>query len=195
MTKTTITALLALSAGAHAALIPAEMVTLDEASRVEVEFVSSSAGAGGNLYFLGHDLGGGLLPAVSSDVHDLGRFLFNNHSSDRGERVDLGVLPGGATLHFAYLIVRGVRVAPTGSLFRTDVADDEMYFASEVMPDRDGAGVTRFSIEDIRDPRTSDWDYNDAVFSIAVTPTPVPTPGAAAVGALALGLMARRRRG
>lgn len=184
------------AAAAHAFVIPATLPELDGPSAVSVSFVSSSAGARGSLYFLGYETPGGppaaITPAADSDSNNLGAFLFENKGPTRSNVAGLGVIPGGATLHFAYLVTQGVSVAPTGSLFRTDVAADLNYFGSTDLGMEDGERVWRMGIEDIRDENRSDWDYNDAVFEVRAFP--VPTPGTIALAAAGVGLAAVRRR-
>ncbi|TVQ81556.1 MAG: hypothetical protein EA380_01435 [Phycisphaeraceae bacterium] len=182
----------AVAGSASAAMIPASLVELETESTVTVTFDSSDAGAKGSLYFLGHEQDGSITYATSTDANGLGKWLFSNHGTAPGYSVNLGTLPGGALLHFAYLITNGVSVAPTGSLFRTDVPDDMLYFMSDVVA-ADSSGTTvSYGIEDIRNPSKSDWDYNDVMFSVRVDA--IPGPGAIALAASAVMLAGVRRR-
>lgn len=182
----------AVAGTASAAVIPASLVELDTDSTVTVTFDSSDAGAKGSLYFLGHEQGGSITYATSTDANGLGKWLFSNHGTAPGFSVELGLLPGGALLHFAYLITHGVTNAPTGSLFRTDVPADMQYFMSNVVA-ADASGTTvSYGIEDIRKPSKSDWDYNDVMFTVRVDA--IPGPGAIALAASAMMLAGVRRR-
>ncbi len=182
----------AVASSASAALIPAELPSLDTVSDVTVAFESSNAGARGSLYFLGYEQGGTVTYETSTDAKGLGKWLFSNHGTPSGFSVNLGVLPGGSLLHFAYLITHGVTVAPTGSLFRTDIVADMKHFSSDVVvADRDSMTI-EYGIEDIRNPAKSDWDYNDVMFSVRVDA--IPGPGAIALTACAVMLAGVRRR-
>jgi len=195
MRKTTIIAAvssLALASFASADLNSGQMLTLDQDSDVSVSFITSSAGAKGSLYFLGTESGGAITSAASSDSNALGEFLFSNHGTTSGYSVDIGQFGAGETLHFAYLITNGVSVAPTGELFRSDLSTDLSFFASGSAEAFDGYQVFRFGIEDIRDPNRSDFDYNDVIFDVRVSPA-VPAPGAAALAMIGAGFMVRRR--
>lgn len=182
----------AVAGTASAAVIPASLVELDTDSTVTVRFDSSDAGAKGSLYFLGYEQDGTINYETSTDANGLGKWLFSNHGTAPGFSVNLGLLPGGSMLHFAYLITNGVSVAPTGSLFRTDVAGDMQYFMSDVVAADAGGTTVSYGIEDIRKPSKSDWDYNDVMFSVRVDP--IPGPGAIALAASAVMLAGTRRR-
>jgi len=183
---------------AQASFVRGEPLRLAQRSDVRVRFLGQSAGASGALYFLGSRLGGVVSRAASSDDQGLGRFLFNNHQARRGFETALGVFDAGAVLDFAYLITQGVSVAPTGELFRTDRSEDLPYFAQRTRFKKD-LQRSVVGVEDIRDPRLSDFDFNDVVFEVVARPAGTPAPAGAAVlglgGAVALGLRRRRSEG
>ena len=159
-----------------------------------VAFVSSSAGATGMLYFAGDELGGTLTAPAAAVDPSMGLELFANKGADRGtgDFIELGAFGAGATIHFNYLVTKGVSVAPTGSLFSTRSDHDPAHFVV-LSSSTTGATTTyRVGIEDIRDPNKSDWDYNDIIVDVAVTS--VPTPGATALALAGFGLTLRRRR-
>lgn len=178
---------------ASGAMTTGNPYVLDAMSEVRVEFVSQNAGAKGMLYFLGTENTWGTSYEPSSDAHNLGMSLFSNHGTGAGYGVDLGVFDAGDTIHLAYLITNGVSVLPTGTITRTDVAGDLVYFGMDPSFTRgDGASVTTVRLEDIKNPNHSDWDYNDMVFQIVATP--IPAPSAAAIGGIGLAMLATRRR-
>jgi hypothetical protein len=183
-------ALLAASS-ALATPIVGDPITLDTTSEVSVTFLSSDAGATGSLYFLGSEVHGVTFRSASTDVNDLGMFLFSNHGTTARSTYDLGMFGRDSTLHFAYLITEGVSVAPTGSLFRTDMPGDMGYFLVDAVPGVDGSWLFNVGIEDIRDEHMADWDFNDVIFE--VNTRAVPAPGAAALLAMA-GMCAGARR-
>lgn len=196
MTKNRIITAVAITAAAASAasatMTPAQPFTLDQDSAVAVQFVSQSAGARGNLYFIGFEQEGEMFNAVSSDANELGQFIFQNHGTSAGTTVELGEFGAGSTLHFAYLVTNGAGGAPTGSLFRTDFEADANYFAIGDTRSQEESLFTRLGIEDIRDPQHSDFDYNDLV--VDVRTTPIPAPGSVALAMTALAMIARRRK-
>lgn len=180
-----------------ASMVVGEPIVLGERANVSVRFHSQSATAAGSLYFLGSEKGGVATLATSTDSSGLGIHLFDNHRATRGDQFNLGVFEAGSILNFAHLITDGVPVAPTGSLFRTDIPGDLAYFAQRKEQDEDtGLAVTRVGVEDIRDQRLSDFDFNDLKFDIVRTPaqTPTPTPGNLALFGVGAVMLASRRR-
>lgn len=145
---------------------------------VSISFKSSDAGATGALYFLGAELDGNITYAASTDARDLGQFLFSNKSAQPGVFTSLGLYSAGTRLHFAYFITSGVDVAPTGTLSRSDVESDLLFFGQSDMAFTDGVYSLTFGVEDIKNLQTSDFDYNDAMFTLMITPQSVPSPGA-----------------
>jgi hypothetical protein len=182
---------LAVAGSANAGFRTGQSVTLQEDSNAVVEFISQSAGAKGSLYFLGADTGDSFVTAPSSDENGLGKFLFSNHGTARGTTVDLGNFGAGSTLHFAYLITKGVSVAPTGSLFKSNVLDDVNYFGMEGPSTFERSTTFRLGIEDIRNPKKSDFDYNDVI--VEVRAVAIPTPGTLALATAGLAFVTRRR--
>lgn len=162
---------------------------------VSISFLSQSAGAKGSLYFLGSESAGTITYATSSDSKNLGLFLFSNKGTASGSTVGLGSFDAGVRLHFAYLITSGVSVAPTGQVSRTDVVGDLLYFGLESMGFEGGMYQETLGIEDIKSA-SSDYDYNDAMFRIFVTPSSlsVPEPGTISLACLAAGGVGVRRR-
>jgi len=159
-----------------------------------VAFVSSSAGATGMLYFAGAMSGGTLTPPAAAADPSMGLELFANKGTDRGtgDFITLGGFDAGATIHFNYLVTKGVSVAPTGSLFSTQSDHDPAHFVVLSASTIDATTTYRVGIEDIRNPNRSDWDYNDIV--VDVTVRDVPTPGATVLALAGFGLTVRRRR-
>lgn len=177
---------------ANASLTPSTPITIDTLSEVSVEFISSDAAAKGSLYFLGWQPSSGPISfAGHSDGNNLGQHLFSNHGTAGGTTIPIGQFDAG-TLHFAYLVTNGVDVAPTGSLFRTNIGADKKYFATDIFSDDPVLSIT-VGVEDIRKPSKSDWDYNDVIFRVHAS-SPVPAPGVAAVGVMTASMVAGRRR-
>lgn len=190
-TAAVLAATIAAAAHAGVAHTGVKPYALESDSQVSVSFVSQSAGAKGSLYFLGHeDSDGHITYAASSDANNLGQFIFQNHGTAAGYTVDLGIFDAGDVMHFAYLITKGVSVAPTGSLFRTDVNADLAYVGLTPM----GSGITRIGLEDIRNPAKSDWDHNDVVFDIVALDVPAPGPAALASAAFLIAGLRRRQK-
>jgi len=177
---------------AHASMTPAQPITLAEESAVSVQFVSQSAGARGSLYFLGTESEGQMSFAMSSDTNNLGMFLFENHGASPNTSIDVGEYDAGASLHFAYLVTRGVPVAPTGSLFRTDDEVGAFNFAIGNTSFVGGSNVTRVGIEDIQDQHLSDFDFNDILFDVRTTA--IPAPGSVALAMVGGAVLLRRRK-
>ncbi len=169
-------------------------VTLDRAGDVRVELIGAWAAAAGDVYFAGSQIDGAFTAAADTGLAGLGTRLF--HSKDAaGSRVDLGWHDAGATLHFGYHVTKGYRdLVELGDVMRSDVSDDFNQFGFDA--DHTEVGVRwRLGMEDIRAPKRSDWDYQDAVFDVIVTPRgEVPTPGAATLLGVSGLLAARRRR-
>lgn len=187
---------LGLSVAAHASVPGSFQYETPCEDCYRVEFVSSNAGARGSLYFLGWQLGDAPITyAASTDGFGLGRFLFSNKNTASGYGVDLGSIGQGATLHFAYIITSGVRVAPTGQVIRSDLSDDLLYFGLIADASDDRGPYTRIGVEDIKSVR-SDFDYNDLMFDVLAcqADNDVPTPGGVVLGALGLVVLAQRRR-
>lgn len=156
-----------------------------------VEFVSQAAGAKGSLYFVGWENDGSITKATSTDSNDLGQFLFSNHGTASGYTVDLsGIFPSASILHFAYIITKGVSVAPTGQVTRTDNETGSWYGVGSLTPSLSG-DVQGVFVEDIINGR-SDNDYNDLVFNVRSLAIPAPG-GAALIAAAGLVALPRRR--
>lgn len=177
---------------ASAGMITGVPVTTWSPSTYAVEFVSSSAGAKGSLYFLGwQGPGEAITYTPSTDANNLGKFLFSNKKTPVGKSVEIGAFESGTSLHFAYLITKGVKESPTGQLQRTDDDDTSPFFGFTLGTDSKGYAAS-FGVEDILDPKVSDMDYNDVMFKVRT----VPAPGGAALMAVSLlivGPRARRR--
>lgn len=159
-----------------------------------MSFQSSNAGATGKLYYLGEESDGAVTYTASNDSNNLGKFLFNNKQASPGASNELGLFTGGTKLHFAYLITSGVSVAPTGTLSRSDQSGDLLYFDLSAATINNGVHSFTLSIEDVKNPNYSDFDYNDAIFTLSVTPQTVPSPGSIALACLATGFVIARRR-
>jgi len=198
MQRIAITAAVLAAAGtASAAFLELDNpIALQQDASVSVELVGEWAGAAGDLYFLGAKPSGSELNA-SPDTGEpgLGTKLFASTGA-RGTSVNLGDFDAGTELHFAYHITSGYSdTVILGDTFRSDLAQDQVQLGWD--PDASSEFVTRLGWEDIRDPKKSDWDYQDIVFDIRMTPPqgdPVPTPGAAMLLALSTGVAAARRR-
>lgn len=198
MITTAAIALVTTSVGTFAPGTPSSdpaRITADAPFEATVAHASTNAGARGTLFFLGTEADG-TITAPTGAAHELGRALFTSHNTAPEARsgLDLGAFGAGDTLHFAYLVTRGVSVAPTGSTFRTDTDLDPAHFTVvDTTVIDEATTVYRVGVEDIRDPARSDWDYNDVVFDVSVRL--VPTPGAGTLALASLALVARRRRG
>lgn len=161
------------SAVPSGATSPASIFIAEDAL-VTITFDSSSAGWSGNL----HRIEAGSQESLSDG---LGVALLNNHSSSRGDSVDLGFVAGGTDLMFAYDVVTGQR-----NTFRMDDESGDGMFATA----QPAANTWTLYVEDWIN---GDYDYNDAVFT--VTASPVPAPAALATAGLCLvGAGSRRRR-
>ena len=190
-TAALLTTTLAFSATAGLSITGVKPFALQSPSEVSVSFESQSAGARGNLYFLGaEDSSGDITYAASTDANNLGQFLFQNHGTANGFTVDLGVFDAGDVMHFAYLVTNGSGGAPTGSLFRTDVNADLDYVGLTQI----SSEITRIGLEDIRNPAQSDWDHNDVVFNVVARSVPAPGPAALASAAFLIAGLRRRQK-
>lgn len=198
MSKKTMTALVSAAAAcvcgaaASGGMVTGQLYTVPQAGEVSISFRSQSAGATGSLYFLGFEDEGGLSYTSNTDGRALGQFLFSNHGSSLGSSLLLGTFNAGDKLHFAYIVTKGVSSVPTGTTSRTDVAGDRIYFGLEGPASRGPALDTVLSVEDIKDPSKTDWDYND--FTATITSIPIPAPGPVALASLGMLLMAPRRK-
>lgn len=159
-----------------------------------ISFLSSSAGATGKLYYLGAESDGAVTYTASNDSNNLGKYLFNNHTSVVGSSSELGSFSGGTKLHFAYLITSGVSAAPTGTLSRSDLSGDLLYFGLSSMTVDNGVHTFTMGIEDVKNLTYSDFDYNDAMFTLTIEPASVPSPGSIALACCAAGFVVTRRR-
>ncbi len=174
---------------AGAGMIAGAPVDTWSPSRYAVEFVSSSAGATGSLYFLGWQAAGEPITYTpSTDSKGLGKHLFSNKGTSAGTTVEIGAFDTNTRLHFAYTITSGVNVAPTGQLQRTDQATS-MFFATEWGTDSNGY-FAKVGVEDILDVKKSDMDYNDVAFRVRA----IPAPGGAALMAVSLLIAGPRGR-
>ena len=189
---------MAASMGSFQSGVPSQdavSLTSESPFTASVSFVGSDAGAKGSLYFMGGASDGTITSPSVMDDPELGMELFSTRTPPAGDArtVSLGTFDADEVLTFAYLITHGVRVAPTGSLFRTDLDIAPAHFAILDEPTRlnDDTVIYRLGVEDIRNPERADWDYNDVVFDVTITS--VPTTGAPAL-AMALGLIVSRRR-
>lgn len=171
-------------------------IVLQSDAVVSVELVGAWAGAAGDIYFLGAKRPGEALTA-SADTGEpgLGQRLFYS-KAEPGERIDLGEFDAGSELHFAYHITKGSGdLVAQGDVFRSDRDTDQIQFGYD--PEASTAAYYRLGMEDIRDPKRSDWDYQDVVFDVTMTSprgVPVPAPGATLLLALSSGAAAARRR-
>ncbi len=177
-----------------AGMTPLSSITIEDRSTVEVIFEGSSAGAQGALYFLGAEHDGALTRASSSDENDLGMYLFSNKGTTFGATVALGEFNAGSTLHFAYLITKGVSVAPTGTLLRTDVFLDDDFIRISGAREAGDVYVFNLDIEDIKDYHVSDFDFNDVRIDIRAVAVPAPGSAALAFAGLGFGMSRRRER-
>ena len=198
MRRIAITAASLAAAGtASAAFIQLENpLVLQQDASVSVELVGKWAGAEGDVYFLGSKSAGEPLSAsADTGVPGLGTRLFASAGA-RGSTVELGDFTAGTELHFAYHITKGYSdIVALGDTFRSDLQQDEIQLGWD--PEASSSLVYRLGWEDIRDPKRSDWDYQDVVFDVRMTPPQgdqVPTPGAAMLLALSTGVAAARRR-
>lgn len=170
-------ALIGLGSSASAAfVVGAPVVVTSDNTQVSIEFMGSSAGHTGQLYFLGSGASPLLIdsPALDSDSAGLGQFLFNNHTSIVGATMTLdGLFSAGDILHFAYDVIAPSPVA--NRLYRSDSMGDQGHFGFDLV-----TGDLR--VEDLP-LASSDLDYNDAMFQL--TFTPIPAPGALALAAVA----------
>jgi len=192
----TAAAALAAASGASAAFIGIEdPVTLEQDAAVSVELVGGWAGAGGDLYFLGARSGEQFNAAADTAEPGLGQRLFGNKDA-AGASASLGDFRAGDQLHFAYHITKGHgSVVTQGDVMRSDVNADFIQFGHD--PGAQLGSGLRVGVEDIRDPKRSDWDYEDIVFDVNFTPgrgAPAPAPGSATLMALGAALAAQRRR-
>jgi len=186
--------MLAAASGASAAFIGLEdPIALQEDAAVAVTLVGGWAGAEGDLYFLGASRSGVLSAAADTAEPGLGQRLYGNKDA-AGQTIQLGDFLAGDELHFAYHITSGNGgTVITGDVIRSDVSRDFIQFGFDA--DHTGDGRIRLGVEDIRDPKRSDWDYQDAVIDLSFTPARgVPAPGSATLMALGAALAAQRRR-
>ncbi len=191
-------ALLTLAAGASAPAAFMQLdhpITLEQDSSVSVELVGAWAGAAGDVYFLGADSNGQLNASADTGEPGLGKRLFNSKDAP-GTTIDLGDFTAGSALHFAYLITKGWSDAVIkGDVMRSDRTRDQIQLAWD--EDESTPALYRLGWEDIRDPKRSDWDYQDAVFDVHISPSAaraVPAPGTMTLLALTGATLAARRR-
>ena len=189
----------ALLAGAAAPSFGAPMssssaFTMPFDGRASISFVSYDAGATGKLYYLGDESTGAVSYAASNDSNNLGKYLFTNKTATYGESQELGLFTGGTKLHFAYKITAGGGNAPTGTISRTDLSSDLLYFDLGSAQINNGVYSFAFNVEDIKNPSYSDFDYNDAMFTLTIEPHSVPSPGSIALMCCAATFAAVRRR-
>ncbi len=170
-------------------------VVVENDSAVLVEFLSADAG---DIYFLGASIptSAGLSWTAAADTGfaGLGQLLFGS-GDVAGERVDLGTFAAGSVLHFGLRIDSGVDAGFLDDVMRSDVNGDVVQFGWDEQAS--GNGRLRLGWDNNRDPKDSDWDYNDAAFDVIISPgggQDAPAPG----GAMLLGfggvLAAQRRR-
>ena len=193
------TAAAALLAGAAAPAFGAPMsdssaFTMPFDGAVSIRFISYDAGATGKLFYLGEESDGAVTYTASNDSNNLGKYLFTNKTAAYGDSHDLGLFTGGTKLHFAYKITAGGGNAPTGTISRTDINGDLLYFDLSSAQINNGVYSYMFSIEDIKNPTYSDFDYNDGIFQLTVTPQTVPSPGSIALICCAATFAVARRR-
>lgn len=175
---------------ASAGLITGSPIETWTASTYGVEFVSSSAGATGSLYFLGwQGPGEAITYTPSTDSNEIGKFLFSNKKTQAGATVEIGAFEAGTTLHFAYLITKGVKEAPMGQIQRTDSDDTSAFFGYTLGTDAQGY-FAKIGVEDVLDPKVSDMDYNDIMYKVRS----IPAPGGAALMAVSLLIVGPRSR-
>lgn len=188
-------AVLMAGTAAHGAFITRDApVRFDQAGSVRVELVGAWAGASGDIYYLGSTTGDTWTPAPDTGTPGLGTRLFYSKSTP-GQSVELGEFAAGSTLHFAYEVTHGVGdLVLQGDVMRSDRNTDSIQFGWD--EEKSDALSLRLGVEDIRDPKRSDWDYRDAVFDVVITPArgDVPAPGAVSLFALAGATGIRRRR-
>lgn len=169
-------AVVAAAAGVASAL-PANATSpasifIAEDSFVTIEFVSYSAGWTGTLYSTSH---------AGPETSALGMPLFTNKTATPGERRDLGFVPGGTSLMFAYDVTTGRK-----NTFRMDAHATANMFATAQ------TSATSWTLF-VEDWVGGDEDYNDAVFNVIAEPVPAPAALATA-GLCLLGSGLRRRR-
>ncbi|MFI4853879.1 MAG: hypothetical protein ACIAQF_02735 [Phycisphaerales bacterium JB065] len=182
-----------IASAASASVITGTTYQVDQASSIDISFVSQTAGWTGSLYFSGYELGGIMHRADDSDGYGLGSFVFDNHGTSSGHTVTLGDFDPGSTLHFSYLVYRGDKAdGNTRYALQTESSDDLIQFAiKDVDPIGDSARTTLFGVEDIVGSG-SDWDYDD--IQVYISATTIPSPGATGIICLAAGICASRRR-
>ncbi|MGD9693303.1 MAG: hypothetical protein AB7G17_08780 [Phycisphaerales bacterium] len=174
---------------ASAGMIVGAPVDTWSPSRYGVEFVSSSAGATGSLYFLGWQaVGETITYTTSTDSKGLGQFLFSNKGTSAGTTVEIGAFDAGTTLHFAYTITKGSGSAALNQIQRTDQTTS-MFFATDWGTDSKGY-FAKVGVEDILDVKKSDMDYNDVQFRVRA----IPAPGGAALMAVSMLIAGPRGR-
>lgn len=170
-------------------------ITIEADSAVSATLVGAFAGAAGDIYFVGSVTDGAYTPAPDTFTPGVGTRLFGSKAAV-GTTVELGTFSAGTELHFGYVVTTGWGTTVLlGDVMRSDVLGDQAQFGYD--PEASSAGRWSLGIEDIRDPKKSDWDYNDAMFDLVITPVRdvVPTPGTAtllAAGGVLAGV--RRRR-
>jgi hypothetical protein len=179
---------------ARGGVVSGNLFQMDQRGDVVVEFLNSNAGATGSLYFVGskgtdeNDI----TYATSSDAFGLGQFLFSNKGTPSGTSVGIGQFDANDTLYFAYMITKGVNVAPTGTFARNDLVPDQDFFKTLSFSLTDTGSRSMVGVEDIFKRVGSDWDYNDMKFALSVTS--VPTPGAGLLAAMGGAVAMRRKR-
>ena len=190
---------LMLSAGAaNAAFLQMDHpITLSERSAVSVEVFGANGGAAGDLYFVGTTSGDTWTPAPDPTGGGIGTRLFNSKDTP-GTRVELGTFDAGTEFTFAYKVTKGWSkwVIVDDVMMSGREGDAQQFGVDDMLAD---SGRVRLGIEDIRDPKKSDWDYDDSMFDVVITPTgdrgAVPTPGSTAlIGLASFAALGRRRR-
>lgn len=186
-------ALATFAGAANAGIAGGDVYQMNQRGEVTATFLSSSAGATGSLYFLGHKGSGdeAITYAASTDAFGLGQFVFSNKGTPANTGVGLGQFNAGDSLFFAYIITKGSGNAQKDSFARNDLAADVDFFRTNSSVATDYGSYSIIGVEDIFLRNKSDFDYNDMLFALRVDA--VPTPGAGLLAAMG-GIVAFRRK-